>query len=209
MNDCIIRPIKDQDRREVECMTRRAFWNVNMPGCDEHYYVHRLWEDEAYLPKLSLVAEKNSQIIGAIIYIRTRVETSEGKTLDTLTFGPLCVDPPYQRTGVGGALLTRSMENARALGHSSIFICGVPAYYPRFGFKPASAFGVTMPDGSSFDAFMAIELTRAALDGVSGKFYEPEVCVCDVHDPQYMEAVEEFDKAFPYLEKKVLPHQWR
>ncbi len=209
MNDCIIRLIEEKDHHEVEHMTRRAFWNVNMPGCDEHYYAHRLWTDQAYLPELSFVAEKDGRIIGAILYIQTHIKTGKGETLNTLSFGPLCVDPLYQRSGVGGMLLKRSMEHAKALGHTSIFICGVPAYYPRFGFKPASVFGVTMPDGSSFDAFMAIELTHGALCGINGKFYEPEVCICDVHDPQYMEAVEEFDKAFPYLEKKTLAHQWR
>ena len=53
------------------------------------------------------------------------------------------------------------------------------------------------------------ESIKGALKGVTGKFYEDPFFDCDVHDEAYMKAVDEFDKSFPYMEKKVLPHQWR
>ncbi len=208
MKDYIIRRIEEKDHYNVEYLTKRAFWNLNMPGCDEHYMVHKLWDDEAYVPEASLLAEADGEIVGAIIYGKCRVETEQGD-VEVLTFGPLCVEPDLQKSGVGAALLNESMNRARERGYKAILICGVPTYYPKFGFKTADTWGITMPDGSNFDAFMGIELVDGALNDVQGKFYEADVYFCDIHDKAYMDKVDEFDKGFPYMEKKVLPHQWR
>ena len=101
------------------------------------------------------------------------------------------------------------LELAKEHGFIGILICGVPEYYPKFGFKTADQFGITMPDGSNFDAFMGYELRENGLSAHNGKFYEPDSLDCDIHDESYMKQVEEFDKKFPYMEKKVLPGQWR
>jgi len=102
-----------------------------------------------------------------------------------------------------------SMELARQQNYKGILICGVPTYYPKFGFKTADTFGITMVDGSNFDAFMGYELQENALSENKGIFYEPKSLDCDVHDEEYMRQLEEFDKNYPYMEKKVLPGQWR
>ena len=204
----VIRNIEEKDYYEVEYLAKRAFWNVNMPGCDEHYLAHRLWHESVYVPEISLLAEMKGKIAGAILYAKAKIETDNG-AVETLTFGPLCVEPEMQREGIGGAILEKSMEKAKEYGYSSILICGVPAYYPRFGFVTADKFGITMPDGSNFDAFMAIELVEGSLKSCSGKFYEPSVYNGDIHDTEYMREVDRFDKGFPYMEKIVLPTQWR
>ena len=203
-----VRNITDKDHYDVELIAKKAFWNLNMPGCDEHYLVHRLWDEPCYIPELSLVAEVDGKAVGAILYSKAKIETDSGN-IDVLTFGPLCVDPDCQKKGIGRKLLSESMSLAAERGYKAIFICGVPTYYPKFGFKTADTFGITMPDGSTFDAFMGYELQKDALKGVTGKFYEADVFDCDIHDEEYMKAVDEFDKGFPYMEKKVLPHQWR
>lgn len=95
------------------------------------------------------------------------------------------------------------------IGFGSIFICGVPTYYPRFVFKTADKFDITIPDDTNFDAFMGIELIKGSLDAISGKFYEPDVYCGDIHDGKYVMEVDSFDKDFPYMEKRILPHQWR
>lgn len=127
----IIRHIKENDHYTIECVTKRAFWNLNMPGCDEHYLAHRLWKDPSLVPELSFTAEIDNEIVGAILYARCRVETDSGN-VEVLSFGPLCVDPQWQKVGVGGKLLTKSIT-----------------YYPQFGFKTADHWGITMPDGSN------------------------------------------------------------
>ena len=206
--DIKIEAIAERDYYEIEYLAKRAFWNLNMPGCDEHYLVHRIFRDANYVPGLSFVAKANEHIVGVILYTKCRLETKQ-KDVDVLTFGPLCVDPEYQRQGIGKTLLLESIAKAKATDYPAILTCGVPTYYPKFGFKPASDFGVTMPDGSTFDAFMAYELKEGALSHLAGKFYEPARCDCDIHDEEYLAELEEFDRQFPYMEKKVLPGQWR
>ena len=208
MIDVVIRNIKNEDLREVELVAKKAFWNLNMPGCDEHYMIHRLWNSDDYVPELSMLAEYEDKIVGSILYAKAKIKTSNTE-FDTLTFGPLSVDPTFQKNGVGKQLLKKSMEKARLLGFGSILICGVPTYYPKYGFITADKFGITMPDGTNFDAFMGIELIKGSLYGIHGKFYEPSVYRPDVHDENYLKEVEMFDKDFPYMEKKVLPRQWR
>ncbi len=203
-----MRNITEKDLYEIELVAKKAFWNLNMPGCDEHYLVHRLWNAPCYIPDISLTATVDDKVVGAILYSKARIETGND-SIDILTFGPLCVDPNYQKMGIGKKLLSESMSLAEEKGYKAIFICGVIEYYPKFGFKTADTFGITMPDGSNFDAFMGYEIQKDALKGVTGKFYEAEVFDCDIHDEDYMKAVDEFDKKFPYMEKKELPHQWR
>lgn len=203
-----VRNITEKDHYDIELVVKRAFWNLYMPGCDEHYLVHRLWNEPCYIPELSLVALADEKIVGAILYSKARIET-DNSSIEILTFDPLCVVPDYQKMGIGKKLLLESMSLATEKGYKAIFICGVTEYYPKFGFGTADTFGITMPDGSNFDAFMGYELQKNALKGVTGKFYESDIFDCDVHDENYVVAVDEFDKNFPYMEKKVLPHQWR
>lgn len=206
--DVKIEFIHDCEHYEIEYLAKRAFWNLNMPGCDEHYLVHRIFNDSNYVSGLSLTAKIKEKIVGAIIYTKCRLETEKGD-IDVLTFGPLCVDPEYQRKGIGKALLLESIRLARLTDYPAIFICGIPEYYPKFGFKQAKEYGVTMPDGSTFDAFMGYELKEGSLSNINGKFFEPECCNCDIHDEKYIAELEAFDSHFPYLEKKILPNQWR
>ena len=203
-----LRKIKEEDHYDIEYVAKKAFWNLNMPGCDEHYLVHRIWNEPNYVPEISLAAEVNDSIVGFILYVRCRIETETGD-VEVLTFGPLCVDPAYQKMGIGKELLLESIKLAKARNYKGILICGVPTYYPKFGFKTADHFGITMPDGSNFDAFMGYELQEGGLRDNKGKFFEPDSLDCDIHDEEYMKQVEEFDKKFPFMEKKVLSGQWR
>ncbi len=198
--------IRQEDKSEwhrTEYLTKKAFWNLNMPGCDEHYLVHKIRTDSSYIPELSRVAVLGDEIVGAIFYERAHI-LHEGKKYEVLTFGPLCVDPACQKHGIGKTLLTHTMQIAREAGHRAIVICGVPAYYPKFGFLTCDHYGITMPDGSNFDAFMGIDLVEGTLASLSGIFYEPEI----MHDYP-PEEVDRFDLSFPQMEKKILPGQWR
>ncbi len=203
-----VRNITEKDHYDVELVAKRAFWNLYFPGCDEHYLVHKLWDAPCYIPEISLAALVDDKLVGAILYSKARIETDNGN-IDIITFGPLCVDPDYKKTGVGKKLLLESMRLAAEKGYKAIFFCGVPEYYPKFGYKTADKFGITMPDGSNFDAFMGYELQKDALKGVTGKFYVSDLFDCDFHDENYLKVLDEFDKNFPYMEKEVLPHQWR
>ena len=198
----IIRPERPQDYHQTELITQKAFWNLHTPGCNEHYLVHKLRTDPAYLPELSRVAELDGAVVGAIMYSRAHV-TDGDTTHPLLIFGPLCVDPPFQKTGIGAQLMLATFDLARAAGHKAIIIFGEPGYYPKFGFVPCERFGITTADGQNFDAFMALELVPGRLAGVHGAFHYAPVFE-DLPDAE----VDEYSQRFPPLQKLRLPGQW-
>lgn len=193
-----------EDYRGSEEMTRRAFWNKYVPGCNEHYVLHCLRGDAAFVPELSMVAEIEGRIAGGIWYSKSTVKTEEAET-KVLTFGPLCVAPEYQGTGIGGKLLEKSVRLARQAGYPGIIIMGEPQYYPKYGFVPCEQFGITTADGKNFDAFLGLELRTGGLSALrGGRFFEAEVF------ERITEAeTEEYDKHFAPLEKLKLPDQWQ
>ena len=190
------------DYHAVETLTRDAFWGWGEnPMCDgEHLIVHRLRESTDIVPELDFVAEADGMLVGHIIYAKAQILSPGGQKTEVLTFGPLSVLPHCQKQGIGGALLRHSIQEAARLGYRAVVIYGHPDYYPRFGFRPALAFHLTSPDGSSPDALMALELYAGALNGVRGKFYESSVYEVTP------EEVAEFEKEFPPKEPaRLLP----
>jgi putative acetyltransferase len=202
MGDLIIREERESDWFESEYVTKKAFWNLHVPGCNEHYLVHLLRTSEDYIPELTRVAEMDGKIVGLIMYSKAYVMDGE-KRHEVLTFGPLCIDPAFQKQGIGGRLLEATMTLAREHGHRAIIIYGEPEYYPRFGFKTCDHFGITTHEGKNFDAFMAFELVPGALEAIEGKFYEAQVFADSDSD-----LAEEYDKKFPCMKKEKLPGQW-
>lgn len=179
------------DYREVETLTREAFWNQYRPGCNEHYLVHTLRAQPAFIPALDVVAVQNGQIVGNIMYTHASVVRDQGQPLPVLCFGPISVLPSCQRQGVGGQLIRHTLQLAREAGHSAVLILGDPLYYSRYGFLPAEQFGIATADNHYSAALQAIELQPGALANASGIFVEDEAF--SVED----EAAAEFDSQFP------------
>jgi predicted N-acetyltransferase YhbS len=198
----VIREERSEDFWDTEYVTQKAFWNLHSPGCKEHLLVHELRSDAAYVPEISRVAEKDGKIVGTIMYSRAKVVDGD-LTHAVLTFGPLCVEPSLQKTGIGGLLLETTMQLARDAGYKAIIIFGEPGYYPKYGFVTCDHFGITTSSGENFDAFMGIELIPGGMDNVHGKFYEAELFE-DLPDEQ----VDQFSEKFPPLQKLRLPGQW-
>lgn len=196
-----IRNERPEDHFTVENLTREAFWNLHVPGCDEHYLVHMLRESEDFLPEFDFVAEVDGHIVGNIMFSRSRVVGQDGRSFSTITFGPVSVLPEYQRRGIGRALIERGLQCARASGHRAVIIYGSPAYYARFGFRPGKDYDIRTSDGKYAAALQALELFPDALQGVTGRFRESEAFDVD------RKAAEEFDKRFPHKEKLALPSQ--
>ena len=168
-----IREERPEDYNSILQLTYEAFLTLDYPGrqrVDEHYLVSLLQGSSFIIPELCFVMESEGKIIGHIIYTKSEILKADGTKAQTITFGPLSVLPMYQRKGVGSALVRHSLERARALGHSAVLITGVPDYYPKLGFKRARDYGLTLPDGTSPDAFMAYELQPGFLSnrGVFG-----------------------------------------
>lgn len=187
-----VRLEKPEDYREVENLTREAFWNHHVPGCDEHYLAHIMRGADAFIPELDFVAEADGKLVGNIMYAKGRVDSPDGKRHDVILFGPLSVLPEYQGKGVGTVLVRHSMGVAQDLGYEAILIYGDPLYYSRHGFRAASEFGITPPGGKPHPALQAVELREGALSGIHGEFHEDAIyeAICP-------EDVEAFDRDFP------------
>lgn len=190
------------DYREVENLTREAFWNVYQPGCDEHYIVHIMRGQPEVVTELNDVCLLGGRIVGHIFYTRTKVAAQDGRVFPVLSFGPVSVHPDVQHTGIGSRLITSTMQRAAQMGFSGIVITGNPKYYHRFGFFPASDFGIVSDDGSSFPELMAAPLAPGSLSGVSGRMYfAPGFSQPNPDD------VARFDAHFPPKQRQRLPGQ--
>ena len=169
---------KKSDWKIVEQLTYRAFRDAPPTGSgddgNEALLARKLRSCASFVPELDYVAELDGSVIGNIMYARCKI-VSDGGEWETLTFGPVSVLPKNQRHGVGSALIRKTLDIARDLGYRAVLIFGHESYYPRFGFKPASEFGITTADGKNFPAFMVLPLCEGALDGIHGRFMLDDV----------------------------------
>lgn len=115
-----------------------------------------LRRSEAWIPKLSLVATEVGQIVGHVCCTRAHLLPGERPVLG---LGPIGVEPRLQRAGVGSALMHAVIGAADALDEPLIVLLGDSAYYLRFGFVPGRSLGITPPEPSWHEAFMARTLT--------------------------------------------------
>ena len=177
-----IRLEQPADYAAVERLTFAAFETMELPGrthTNEHYLAHIMRGVAAFVLELDFVGESDGEIIANIMFTKSKIVRSDGSEVETLTFGPVSVKPELHNRGLGAEIIRYSLDHARELGYGAVIIVGHPQYYPRFGFKPASEYNLTMPDGSEFDAFMALELKDGYLGTDGGKWYEDEVFEID------------------------------
>lgn len=191
MDGIIIRNETENDFGKVEMLIREAFWNVNFPGCNEHYVAHVIRSHEDFIPELDLVAELDGNIIGNVMYTASKLVDEAGNEKDILTFGPLAVLPRYQRMGVGKALLEHSFDIAEKLGYDIIVIFGNPGNYVSRGFKSCQKYNICLEGGVFPTAMLVKELKSGALDGRKMTFYESPAF--DINE----EKADEFDRSFP------------
>ena len=203
-NDYTIRLEKPEDYREVENLVRESFWNVYRPGCSEHYVIHVLRDDPAFVKELDFVMEQNGKLIGQNMFMRTRIDADDGQAIPVLTMGPSGITPELKRMGYGKKLLDYSLEKAAAMGFGAVLFEGNIGFYGHSGFTYARNFGIRyhdLPEGADDSFFLCRELCPGYLDGITGVYQTPQGYYVDDAD------VEKFDKTFPYKEKLKLPGQ--
>ena len=204
INDIIIRNERKDEQREVENLVRESFWNVYRPGCLEHYVLNQLRNDEAFVPELNFVMEKDGRLIGQNIFMRAVIKADDGSDLPIMTMGPICITPELQGTGYGKILLDYSLEKAAELGCGALCFEGNINFYGKSGFTYASEFGIRyhgLPEGADASFFLCKELKKGYLDGISGEYTPPKGYFVNEAE------AEEFDKQFPPKEKLKLPTQ--
>jgi putative acetyltransferase len=199
--DLMIRNERKNENRTVEELTREAFWNVYVPGCTEHFCVHKMRGSTDFIPELDLIAELDGRLVGNIVYTHATIINGTGKPNQVINFGPISVLPAYQSQGVGGTLIKHSLDKAKFLGFTAVCIYGDPRFYSRFGFRCAERYDITNSEGKFAVALMAFELVPGALRKISGRFIESEVYKVDEDDFQ------KYENTFPPKDKAVIESQ--
>ena len=200
----IIRPEREEEYREVENLVRESFWNVYRPGCLEHYVLHRLRDDPAFVKELDFVMEENGQLIGQNMFMKTVINADDGRVIDVLTMGPIGITPELKRRGYGKKLLDYSLEKATELGFGAVLFEGNIGFYGKSGFDYAGKFGIRyhdLPEDADASFFLCRELIPGYLDGVTGVYQTPQGYYVDEAE------AEDFDQSFPPKEKLRLPGQ--
>jgi len=154
-----IRDEEDQDRQAV-----REIVSAEFDTGGEAELVDQLRAEAD--PCVSLVAEEDGVIVGHALF--SPVTVDEDPDAKLMGLAPLAVLYDYQGRGIGSALVHAGLERCRALGAIGVVVVGHPNYYPRFGFVPASRFGLKCEYDVPEDAFLALELAPGALAGLSG-----------------------------------------
>ena len=136
---------------------------------DETDLVDKLRADGHAL--ISLVAEHDAGLVGHILFSRMWIKRRTGALVSAVALAPVAVLPEHQRRGIGGRLVRFGLELLRGRGERIAIVVGHPDYYPRFGFSTEKAQWLEGPFPK--EAFMAIELSTGALDGVQGSVRLP------------------------------------
>ena len=203
-NDVIIRSEKKEEYRKVENLVRESFWNVYKPGCSEHYLLHVLRDDPAFVKELDFVMEKDGSLIGQNVFMRTVINSDDGRDIPVLTMGPICIAPELKRRGYGKMLLDYSLEKAAEMEFGAVLFEGNIDFYGKSGFDYARRFGIRyhdLPEDADDSFFVCKELKPGYLDEVTGVYQTPQGYYVDDAD------VDEFDKEFPPKQKLKLPGQ--
>ncbi len=203
-DNIVIRSEEKGEYRKVENMVREGFWNVYRPGCMEHYVLHQLRKDAAFVPELDLVMEQNGELIGQNMFMRAWIAADDGREIPIMTMGPICIAPQWKRKGYGKILLDYSLEKAKELGYRALCFEGNIDFYGKSGFREASEFGIRyhgLPEGEDASFFLCKELIPGYLEKITGEYTTPEGYFVDEKE------AEEFDRQFPRKEKKKLPGQ--
>ena len=153
-----ILPEKPNDADAIERLHERTFG----PGRFART-ASRLREGAPHLYELSFTALVGTLLVGSVRQLAICV----GDT-PALMLGPLTVEPPFRKRGVGRMLLDRSLQDAKAKGHRLVILVGDEPYYGRVGFKVIPKGRAIMPGPVDYSRLLVAELVEGAFDGVSG-----------------------------------------
>ncbi|MEZ5354472.1 MAG: N-acetyltransferase [Bryobacteraceae bacterium] len=155
-------PSSQGEHQAVRSVIQAAF-----VGDEEANLVEQLRGEYALL---SLVAERDSEIIGHALFSRMWIQTP-AERISAVALAPLAIRPGHQRQGTGGRLIREGLAMLRRGGERIVIVVGHPGYYPRFGFSSEKVRLLESP--FSREAFMGLELADGALAGVQGAVVYP------------------------------------
>lgn len=203
-NGIIIRLEEKRDYWKSENLVRECFWNVYRPGCLEHYVLNQLRNNDVFIPGLDFVMELDGKIIGHNNFAKAVIQADDGRAIEVLTMGPLCIQPELHGKGYGRMLLDYSLEKAAEAGYGAVLIEGDYGFYCGSGFACSEDFGIRyhgLPEGEDSSFFLCRELRQGFLNGVTGEYSTPDAYLVDEAEAEL------FDKTFPEKTRLRLPGQ--
>jgi putative acetyltransferase len=157
MQGITVRKEQSADIRAIDVVHMSAF-----EGEDEVGLIDSLRKSSSFVPDLSLVAEFNNRIVGHVLL--TKVTLQHGaKGSEILALAPMAVVPSQSHRGIGGELVKAAVDVARKQGYSAIVVVGQPDYYQKFGFEPASKWGLHCNLPVPTEIISALELVQGSL----------------------------------------------
>ena len=213
-----IRLEETKDYREVENLTREAFWNVYRPGCTEHYVLNQYRTNPDFIPELDFVMERlrvgdgtsgmeDNKIIGHVMFSKAEIILDDGTHFPSWTFGPISIHPDYKRKGYGLKLLKYAIDKAKEMGIGLLQMEGNIVFYKHAGFDLASKMMIhyhAEPRDSEVPYFLAQELIPGYWGNREGTYCPPKGYFVADENP---EAFEAYEATFPQKEKLRLPGQ--
>ena len=213
-----IRLEETKDYREVENLTREAFWNVYRPGCTEHYVLNQYRTNPDFIPELDFVMERlrvgdgtsgmeDNKIIGHVMFSKAEIILDDGTHFPSWTFGPISIHPDYKRKGYGLKLLKYAIDKAKEMGIGLLQMEGNVVFYKHAGFDLASKMKIhyhAEPRDSEVPYFLAQELIPGYWGNREGTYCPPKGYFVADENP---EAFEAYEATFPQKEKLRLPGQ--
>ena len=202
-----IRLEQPRDHREVENLTREAFWNVYRPGCTEHYVLNQYRSNPDFIPELDLVMEDGDRIIGHVMFSKAEIVLDDGTPFPSWTFGPISIHPDYKRKGYGLKLLQYALKKAREIDIGLLSMEGNIDFYRHAGFDLASKHRIhyhAEPRDSDVPYFLAQELIPGYWGNREGTYCPPKGYFVADNNP---EAFEAYEATFPKKEKLRIPGQ--
>ena len=196
-----IRLEQPKDYREVENLTREAFWNVYRPGCTEHYVLNQYRTNLDFIPELDFVMEEKGEIIGHVMFSKAEIKLDNGGSFPSWTFGPISIRPDYKRKGYGLKLLKFAIEAAKEMGIGLLQMEGNIEFYRHAGFDLASKMKIhyhAEPRDAEVPYFLAQELIPGYWGNREGTYCPPKGYFVAEENP---EAFEAYEVTFPKKEK--------
>ena len=137
-----------------DALAIRAVNLAAFPTAAEADLVEALRASDAWIENLSIVTEDpQGNVVGHALLTRCHVDSAPA-----LALAPCAVLPQVQRSGAGSAAIRAALDAARAMGEKLVLVLGHAAYYTRFGFTPASTFGIRPSFEAPDEAMMALSL---------------------------------------------------
>ena len=169
-----IRREEKKDHQQVFQLTEEAFRGMEHSDHQEQFLVEKLRRSEAFIPELSLVAEnENGRIAGHILFSKLKI-INGAESFESLALAPVSVKPEFQNQGIGAKLILQGHHIAKELGYKSVILIGHENYYPRFGYKKTSNFGISFPFDIPEENGMAVELVKDGLKNKKGVVKYPQ-----------------------------------